>query len=228
MDTLEFEEWVQIGDLHQDTLGHNGSSMVRKIKWLGKDFALKELTQSSTTAQTKEAIIFATNQHPHGVQLMCQWNKRTEYFITYMLMEKMDGDSSKLMNQRKAQDIVPPFSLLESVDIMFQVPKPMCFLHREEVAHHGLKNQNILWKHRQSYPCVVKRLDFEKFRHTITDFTASTMNYLDLSLVVIFEVKFLVSQQILFDWSSPKIFLCLNKLQCEHLASKLKETQAYL
>jgi serine/threonine protein kinase len=62
-------------------------------------------------------------------------------------MEKMDGDISKLMDQRKAQDIVPPFSLLESVDIMLQVAKAMRFLHSKGVAHRDLKCQNILWKH---------------------------------------------------------------------------------
>jgi hypothetical protein len=54
------------------------------------------------------------------------------------------------------------------------------------------------------------------------------MDYLDLSMRVILEVKFLISQEILFDWCSPKIFLRLNKLQCEHLASKLEEIEAYL
>lgn len=98
----EFEKGVQIGDLDQDTLGHNSGGIVIRVKWLGKDFALKRLTHSSTSAETKEAIILAANQHPHVVQLMCHWNKRTEYFITYMLMEKMDGDIFKLMNQRKA------------------------------------------------------------------------------------------------------------------------------
>jgi hypothetical protein len=143
----EFEKGVHIGDLDRDSLGHNCRGMVIRVKWLGKDFALKRLTQSSTTAETKEAIILAANQHPHVVQLMCHWNKRTEYFITYMLMEKMDGDISKLMDQREAQDIVPPFSLLESVDIMLQVAKAMRFLHSKGVAHRDLKCQNILWKH---------------------------------------------------------------------------------
>jgi len=143
----EFET-VQIGDLDRDSLSHNGRGMVIRVKWLGKDFALKRLTKSSTTAEA-EAIILAANQHPHVVQLMCHWNKRTEDFITYMLMEKMDGDISKLMDQRKAQDIVPPFSLLESVDIMLQVAKAMRFLHSKGVAHRDLKCRNILWKHGQ-------------------------------------------------------------------------------
>ncbi len=143
----EFET-VQIGDLDRDSLGHNSGAMVIRVKWLGKDFALKRLTKSSTTAEA-EAIILAANQHPHVVQLMCHWNKRTEDFITYMLMEKMDGDISKLMDQRKAQDIVPPFSLLESVDIMLQVAKAMRFLHSKGVAHRDLKCRNILWKHGQ-------------------------------------------------------------------------------
>jgi hypothetical protein len=99
----EFEKGVQIGDLDQDSLSHNCRGMVIRVKWLGKDFALKRLTRSSTAAEAKEAIILAANQHPHVVQLMCHWNKRTEYFITYMLMEKMDGDIFKLMDQRKAQ-----------------------------------------------------------------------------------------------------------------------------
>jgi serine/threonine protein kinase len=168
----EFEKGVQIGDLDQDTLGHNGNAIVIRVKWLGKDFVLKRLTQSSTSAET-EAIILAANQHPHVVQLMCHWKKRTEYFITYMLMEKMDGDILKLMNQRKAQDIVPPFSLLQSVDIMLQVAKAMRFLHSKEVAHRDLKCQNILWKHGQFDQLLVKLGDFGVAKTNVKN---STMN----------------------------------------------------
>ncbi|CAK9869382.1 unnamed protein product [Sphagnum jensenii] len=66
----EFETG-QIGDRDRDSLGHSCRGMVIRVKWLGKDFALKRVTQSSTTAETKEAIILAANQHPHVVQLMC-------------------------------------------------------------------------------------------------------------------------------------------------------------
>jgi len=78
------------------------------------------------------------------------------------------------MDQRKAQDIVPPFSLLESVDIMLQVAKAMCFLHRKEVAHRDLKCQNILWKHGQFDQLVVKLGDFGEAK---TDVKNSTMNH---------------------------------------------------
>ncbi|CAK9869381.1 unnamed protein product [Sphagnum jensenii] len=64
------------------------------------------------------------------------------------------------MDQREAQDIAPPFSLLESVDIMLQVAKAMRFLHSKGVAHRDLKCQNILWKHGQFDQLVVKLGDF--------------------------------------------------------------------
>jgi hypothetical protein len=92
----EFEK-VQIGDLDKDSLGHNCRGMVIRVKWLGKDFALKRLTQSSTPAEAKEAIILAANQHPHVVQLMCHWNTRTKNFITYN--EKIESLHSPCWSQ---------------------------------------------------------------------------------------------------------------------------------
>ncbi len=166
----------------QNYLGDGSFSTVWEAPWLGQDFALKRskllfqrplATTNITLAN--EANIHARSCHPHVVQLMCYWEEGTNGnnmpFSICLLMEKMTGDLHRLMAQRRN---IPPFSMLEVVDIMLQIAKAMRFLHNKEVAHRDLKCGNILYKDgpwQLGSNLVVKLGDFGTAKENVRNFT---------------------------------------------------------
>jgi len=166
----------------QNYLGDGSFSTVWEAPWLGQDFALKRSKllfqrplETTNITLANEANIHARSCHPHIVQLMCYWEEGTKGdnmpFSKCLLMEKMTGDLHRLMTQRRN---VPPFSMLEVVDIMLQIAKAMRFLHNKEVAHRDLKCGNILYKDgpwQLGSNLVVKLGDFGTAKENVRNFT---------------------------------------------------------
>jgi len=78
---------------------------------------------------------------------MCYWEEGRKgnnmAFSKCLLMEKMTSELFLLMAKHQN---VPPFSMLEVVEIMLQIAKAMRFLHNKEMALRDLKCKNILYK----------------------------------------------------------------------------------
>ncbi|KAH9574816.1 hypothetical protein CY35_01G079500 [Sphagnum magellanicum] len=186
----QFKNGVHV-NLDADALGYHNTATVVKVRWLmGQEFILKVIRQGvqekdAMVAKASEATILSKIQHPHVVQLMCYWdNWNNQILNTYLLMEKMAGDISRLMARQTTKETkktlpfspckqsIHPFSFLEAIQIMLQVAKAMCFLHSKEVAHRDLKCRNILWK-REPFDnhLYVKLADFGEAKTNVRNST---------------------------------------------------------
>ncbi|CAM6029624.1 unnamed protein product, partial [Sphagnum balticum] len=184
----QFKNGVHV-NLDADALGYDNTATVVKVRWLmGQEFVVKVFTRGvqekdAMVAKASEAVILSKIRHPHVVQLMCYWDNRN--LKTYLLMEKMAGDISRLMAERTTKETssplpfspckqsIHPFSFLEAIQIMLQVAKAMCFLHSKEVAHRDLKCRNILWK-REPFDnhLYVKLADFGEAKTNVRNSTS--------------------------------------------------------
>jgi hypothetical protein len=128
-------------------IGKGGSATVRKVTWLGNDFAEKCFYGRENEAMRKEASLLAGLSHPNILPLFCCVTRARSCSL---VMELMDKDLLQLMEElvnNESQD--PPFKLLEAVDIMLQVAEGMNYLHQNRVVHRDLKSKNILVKHNE-------------------------------------------------------------------------------
>jgi hypothetical protein len=128
-------------------IGKGGSATVRKVTWLGNDFAEKCFYGRENEAMRKEASLLAGLSHPNILPLFCCVTRARSCSL---VMELMDKDLRQLMEElvnNGSQD--PPFKLLEAVDIMLQVAEGMNYLHQNRVVHRDLKSKNILVKHNE-------------------------------------------------------------------------------
>ncbi|KAH8966578.1 hypothetical protein BDL97_03G032900 [Sphagnum fallax] len=128
-------------------IGKGGSATVRKVTWLGNDFAEKCFHGRENEAMRKEASLLAGLSHPNILPFFCCVTRARSCSL---VMELMDKDLHQLMEElvnNESQD--PPFKLLEAVDIMLQVAEGMNYLHQNKVVHRDLKSENILVKHNE-------------------------------------------------------------------------------
>ncbi|CAK9872706.1 unnamed protein product [Sphagnum jensenii] len=150
--TNVIEAWkVEHKNIHRvpnGQIGRGGSATVRKVTWLGNDFAEKTFYgHDNNEAMRKEAFLLAGLSHPNILPLICC---ATRARSCSLVMELMDKDLFQLMEElvnNESQD--PPFKLLEAVDIMLQVAEGMNYLHQNKVVHRDLKSKNILVKHNE-------------------------------------------------------------------------------
>ncbi len=141
-------EYKSIHRVPNGQIGKGGSAIVRKVTWLGNDFAEKCFYGRENETMRKEASLLARLSHPNILPLFCcATNDRS----CSLVMELMDKDLHQLMEElmnNEGQDA--PFKLLEAVDIMLQVAEGMNYLHQNRVVHRDLKSKNILVKHNES------------------------------------------------------------------------------
>jgi len=128
-------------------IGKGGSATVRKVTWLGNDFAEKCFHGPENEVMQKEASFLAGLSHPNILPLFCC---ATRDHSCSLVMELMDGDLQQLMEELENDESqVAPFKLLEAVDIMLQVAEGMNYLHQNRVVHRDLKSKNILVKYNE-------------------------------------------------------------------------------
>ncbi len=140
-------EYKSIHRVPNGRIGEGGSATVRKVTWLGNDFAEKCFQGPENEAMRKEASLLAGLSHPNVLPLFCC---ATRDRSCSLVMELMDADLHQLMEDlMNNESQVAPFELLEAVDIMLQVAEGMNYLHQNRVVHRDLKSKNILVKYNE-------------------------------------------------------------------------------
>jgi hypothetical protein len=161
------------------TLCGNGSyGSVYKGKWLGVNCAMKIFSQEVQNFQEcekafkKEVNMIAKLNHPNIVKFLgygiSKEKKKWERFIVMELMEK---DLSKIISDLSQKGNVP-FTYFSAIDVMFQVAKAMCYLHKHKIYHRDLKPGNVLVNPRKFGKLNVGECMYVK----VADFGVSKMN----------------------------------------------------
>lgn len=142
--------WVSPKDLSGgEELGRGGYGVVQETSWLGLRFAKKEFNGRDNKFFRQEIGALAGLSHPHIVRLVCcAMDKRS----CSLVMELMDTNLYDLLEEYR--DNVPsgtttknpPFSHIQSVDLMLQIAEGMRYIHSKSLAHRDLKSPNILIK----------------------------------------------------------------------------------
>lgn len=130
-----------------EVLGSGAVANVRKAMWLGTDVAQKTFYGVGEEDSTlKETLLLAKLHHPNITSMFASANvmHRPGFSI---IMELMDEDLFSMM-QRKLEenDGNPPFTTLESIDIMLQIGEGVNYLHNNNIEHKDLKSFKILVK----------------------------------------------------------------------------------
>jgi hypothetical protein len=143
-------EYKSIYRVPNGKIGEGGSATVRKVTWLGNDFAEKCFHGPENETMRKEASLLAGLSHPNILPLFCC---ATRDRSCSLVMELMDRDLHQLMEElvNNESQVAPfaPFELPEAVDIMLQVAEGMNYLHQNRVVHRDLKSKNILVKYNE-------------------------------------------------------------------------------
>ena len=132
-------------ELHE-TIGHGTLGMVLKCKWFGEPVAVKVLSGAiDPELLESEAKFVAGVQHPNIVKLIgCAYNheKQAGMFV----MEVLGRDLRTLIELRcmNFQDGLPPFSLLQSVDIMLQIAEALQYLKDCKLMHRDIRARKVL------------------------------------------------------------------------------------
>ncbi|CAM6021307.1 unnamed protein product, partial [Sphagnum balticum] len=155
--------------------GEGSFGSVYKGKWLGVNCVMKSFSREVQNFQEcekefkKEVNIIAKLNHPNIVKFLgygiSKEKKKWERFIVMELMEK---DLLKIISQKG--DI--PFTYFSAIDVMFQVAKAMCYLHKHKIYHRDLKPQNVLVSPRKFGKLNVGECMYVK----VADFGVSKMN----------------------------------------------------
>lgn len=160
---LSFNGVVTLESLHKV----ERSVHVKKVKWEGEEFALKQFESEMFVHLTQETHISGNLiSHPNIVQVFCLMEdmKKRE---RAMLMELMEGTLEKLVFEQE-------LSLLEKVNIMLQISKAMEYIHSKGIIHRDLKPLNVLYKLRtpSSQGAGYQRT----FQIKVADFNISKLN----------------------------------------------------
>jgi hypothetical protein len=146
------QDYLEI-DLTQDLLGASSTGYVIRTTCSdgqGGFCALKKIN----TVDAKPPDI-ARLRHPHIVHLKHYWREECDLrdevaesksrFMTFLVMELMDGDLAKFMKRTKKVGVAP-FSLPVAVDVMLQIAKGMLYSHEMGFSHPHLKCENVLYR----------------------------------------------------------------------------------
>jgi hypothetical protein len=132
-------------ELH-DTIGQGSLGVVLKCKWFGEPVAVKVLTGGiDPVVLEAEAAHVAGIQHPNIVKLIgCAYNQ--ERRAAMFVMEVVGRDLRTLIELRSMnfQDSSPPFSLLQSVDIMLQIAEALQYLKDCKLMHRDIRARKVL------------------------------------------------------------------------------------
>jgi serine/threonine protein kinase len=158
--------------------GNGASASVFKGKWLGVNCVMKIFSQEAQDFQEcekefkKEVNILAKLNHPNIVKFLgygiSKEKKKWERFIVMELMEK---DLLKVIFDLSQKEGIP-FTYFSAIDVMFQVAKAMCYLHKHKIYHRDLKPGNVLVSPRKFGKLSVGECMYVK----VADFGVSKMN----------------------------------------------------
>jgi len=132
-------------ELH-DTIGQGSFAVVLKCKWFGEPVAVKVLKCGiDPEVLEKEAAKVAGVQHPNIVKLIgCAYNQKRQ--AAMFVMEVVGRDLRTLIELRTLnfQETSPPFSLLQSVDIMLQIAEALQYLKDCKLMHRDVRARKVL------------------------------------------------------------------------------------
>lgn len=135
----EMFKWVK---LNEEYLGTGSTGTVRRAMWLDTEVAIKTFYAAGGPWFLKEVGNIARLSHPNITSTFCIDTGRHRCAVA---MELMDRTLHEEINHRW-KDGIPPFSILEAVDLMLQIGEGVNYLHRHGVFHRDLKTSNILIK----------------------------------------------------------------------------------
>ncbi|KAH9574203.1 hypothetical protein CY35_01G044400 [Sphagnum magellanicum] len=158
--------------------GEGSYASIYKGKWLGVNCVMKIFSKEVQNFQEcekefkKEVNIIAKLNHPNIVKFLgygiSKEKKKWERFIVMELMEK---DLSKVISDLSQKASIP-FTYFSAIDVMFQVAKAMCYLHKHKIYHRDLKPKNVLVNPRKFGKLSVGECMYVK----VADFGVSKMN----------------------------------------------------
>jgi serine/threonine protein kinase len=142
-------------------LVHGGMSSVYVVEHLKlpRRFALKLITSHLATDEAflnrfrQEAVILATLDHPHIVQVF-DWDV-TESGHPYLVMELLQGED--LASFQSPQGALPKSLVLS---LITQIGAALQFAHDRDIVHRDLKPANVFLCRNGISPHFVKVLDF--------------------------------------------------------------------
>jgi serine/threonine protein kinase len=115
--------------------------------------------------------MIAKLNHPNIVKFLGYGISKEKKWERFIVMELMKNDLSKVISDlSKKGDI--PFTYFSAIDVMFQVAKAMCYLHKHKIYHRDLKPGNVL----VSPPKFGKLNVGECMYVKVADFGVSKMN----------------------------------------------------
>jgi hypothetical protein len=157
--------------------GSRSYGSVYKGKWLGVNCAMKIFSQEVQNFQEcekefkKEVNMIAKLNHPNIVKFLGYGISKEKKWERFIVMELMKNDLSKVISDlSKKGDI--PFTYFSAIDVMFQVAKAMCYLHKHKIYHRDLKPGNVLVSPRKFGKLSVGECMYVK----VADFGVSKMN----------------------------------------------------
>jgi tRNA A-37 threonylcarbamoyl transferase component Bud32 len=155
--------------------GEGAYGSVYKGKWLGVNCVMKIFSQEAQNFQErekefkKEVNIIAKLNHPNIVKFLGYGiSKEKKKWERFIVMECMEKDLFEIISQKG--DI--PFTYFSAIDVMFQVAKAMCYLHKHKIYHRDLKPKNVLVS-----PCKFAKSSVGECMYVkVADFGVSKMN----------------------------------------------------
>ncbi|KAG0566995.1 hypothetical protein KC19_7G102600 [Ceratodon purpureus] len=131
-------EWLEPEWLKSEArLGTGASGTVVRSTWLGIPVAMKTFYATNQVDDfMKEVEILSPLRHPNVMSLFSCAKDRRRCSI---VMELMDDDLQKVIMDKC---MIPPFPILEAVDIMLQIGEGVNYLHNQMIVHRDLKAMN--------------------------------------------------------------------------------------
>jgi tRNA A-37 threonylcarbamoyl transferase component Bud32 len=158
--------------------GKGSYGSVYKGKWLGVNCVIKIFSQEVQNFQKcekefkKEVNIIAKLNHPNIVKFLGYGiSKKKKKWERFIVMELMEKDLSKVISDLSQKGNIP-FTYFSAIDVMFQVAKAMCYLHKHKIYHRDLKPGNVLVSPRKFGESSVGECMYVK----VADFGVSKMN----------------------------------------------------
>jgi serine/threonine protein kinase len=158
--------------------GKGPFSLVYKGKWLGVNCVMKifildpQYFQESEEEFKKEVNIISKLNHPNIVKFLGYGiSKKKIKWERFIVMELMEIDLSKIIFDLSQKGDIP-FTYFSAIDVMFQVAKAMCYLHKHKIYHQDLKPKNVLVSPRKFGMTSVGECMYVK----VANFDVSKMN----------------------------------------------------
>jgi tRNA A-37 threonylcarbamoyl transferase component Bud32 len=157
--------------------GNGASASVYKGKWLGVNCVMKIFSQEAQNFQEcekefkKEVNMIAKLNHPNIVKFLGYGISKGKKWERFIVMELMEKDLSKVISDLSQKENIP-FTYFSAIDVMFQVAKAMCYLHKHKIYHRDLKPGNVLVN-----PCKFGESSVGECMYVkVADFGVSKMN----------------------------------------------------